>query len=438
MSKKKPGSSHPDWAYRPRVTYNRGEIPDWDKLIAFVKQQGGIKQVLVKLGISQESLPPPAPPQPRHYHKTETIFDEGDTKTVRVDSTRIKTVEELIEYHEIDTELYDVTPIESTYWESGAKLPDGTIVTIPLHRLKVRIAPKKQDAINITKLISDYLHTQPPLKRTVKDTRKPAAAHGVVAIGDLHIGANVKAILLTPEYNMQRLLEYLSGCAERINLHAFKEVSIFMLGDIIESFTGLNHKNSWQELELYGMDAVKASYKLITTWFLAQIKNLGNIYIVGGNHDRTTESMDVDVRGGVANMLAFMLSEKGYSATYHPLLIDATIDGLHYITMHGNFPISKQDAGQTLFKYGRQDMYNIILQAHKHTREGARGMAKKPVSYNEFKTVELDDLNYRKLTIAPMITGNYYSQSLGLNSNAGFTIIENSGTGKPIVHDYCF
>ena len=303
----------------------------------------------------------------------------------------------------------------------------------------MRIAPKKTEAANVYQLLCDYLHTQPVnLVQQAANAPGKNAAHGVAAIGDLHVGANVKAILNTPDYNIDKLLIYLTHCADLINAHGYRAVSVFILGDIIESFTGLNHKNSWQELELYGIEAVKAAYKLITTWFLSKISNLQQIYIVGGNHDRTTESMDLDVRGGVANMLAFMLAEKGYTVEFHPLLIEATIDNLHYIATHGNFTLSRQDAGQTLFKHGKQDKYNIILQAHKHTREGARGMSKKPVNYTEFKTVELDDLNYRKLTIAPMITGNYYSQTLGFNSNAGFTLIENSGTGKPIIHDYCF
>lgn len=425
------------WYYRPRVTTLKSEIPEWNYLISLVKQQGGINRFLSAIGKEPGEA---ASKEERHYHKTETVYEAGGAQTLRVESTRIRTVEELIAYHDIDTDAYDVTPAESTYWESGAKLPDGTIITIPLHRLKVRIAPKKVTAPNISELLCNYLHSQPnPTQHQVEaNANSQNTAHGVAAIGDLHVGANVKAILNTPDYNIEKLLTYLAHCADLINAHNYCSVSVFILGDIIESFTGLNHKNSWQELELYGIEAVKAAYKLITTWFLERIANLGNIYIVGGNHDRTTESMDLDVRGGVANMLAFMLSEKGYAVTFHPLLVEATIDNLHYIATHGNFSLSKQDAGQTLFKYGRQDLYNIILQAHKHTREGARGLSKKPVQYTEFKTVELDDLNYRKLTIAPMITGNYYSQTLGFNSNAGFTLIENSGTGKPIVHDYCF
>lgn len=422
------------WYYRPRVTSLKSEIPEWNYLISLVKQQGGINRFLANIGKE-----PGEAKEERHYHKAETMFEEGGAQTLRVESTRIRTVEELISYHQIDTDAYEVTPAESTYWESGAKLPDGTIITIPLHRLKVRIAPKKAPAPNVYELLCNYLHTQPENEeKWVTNDADKTQGHGVAAIGDLHVGANVKAILNTPDYNIEKLLTYLTHCADLINAHNYSAVSVFILGDIIESFTGLNHKNSWQELELYGIEAVKAAYRLITTWFLARITNLDSIYIVGGNHDRTTESMDLDVRGGVANMLAFMLSEKGYNVTFHPLLLEATIDNLHYIATHGNFSLSKQDAGQTLFKYGRQDLYNIILQAHKHTREGARGISKKPVSYTEFKTVELDDLNYRKLTIAPMITGNYYSQTLGFNSSAGFTLIENSGTGKPIIHDYCF
>jgi len=410
--------------FRPRLTYKKEEIPKWEELISIIKKEGGIASYLDKIADKNK----------RHYHKSETLFEKDGSQTLRVDSTRIRTVEELITYHEINTDLYEVTPAESTYWESGAKLPDGTIVTIPLHRLKVRIALRTAN-INPGKLLSDYLHSQPAyLPITQAGTRE-----GVAAIGDLHVGANVQSLLLTPDYNIEKLLSYLVKCADIINRHQYAQVTVFILGDIIESFTGTNHKNTWQEISLYGIEAVKAAYKLITTWFLERINNLNEVLIVGGNHDRTTESMELDMRGGAANMLAFMLQEKGwYTVTYHPLLLEKTIDNLHYIATHGHYGISKQDAGQMLFKYGKQDRYNLILQAHKHTREGARGLKKTGLNFSEYKTVALDDLHYRKLTIAPLVTGNFYSQSLGLNSNAGFTLIENSGQGKPNVYDYCF
>ena len=140
------------WYYRPRVTTLKSEIPEWNYLISLVKQQGGINRFLSAIGKEPGEA---ASKEERHYHKTETVYEAGGAQTLRVESTRIRTVEELIAYHEIDTDAYDVTPSESTYWESGAKLPDGTIITIPLHRLKVRIAPKKTEAANVYQLLCD-------------------------------------------------------------------------------------------------------------------------------------------------------------------------------------------------------------------------------------------------------------------------------------------
>jgi len=415
--------------FRPRVTKanNYKEVELWKRLLDIIVNEGGIERfVLSRFG--KDDVPQ------RQYHKEETSYLSDGAKVLKVDSTKIRTVEELIIYHEIDTSIYDVTPVESTYWESGAKLPDGTIITIPLHRLKVRIEPKKPDANTIIQVINDYLHTSK--KRTTKVFSEGNGV-GVVALGDLHIGANVQQILLTPDYNINILLDYLKQCTAIINGHKLKEVNVFILGDIIESFTGLNHKNTWQELSLYGIEAIKAAYKLLTEFFLQHIANLNSVYIIGGNHDRTSEKMDLDMKGGAAGLLAFMLCESGYKCEYSPLLIEQTIDGIHYIATHGNYTISKQDTGQTLFKYGKQDKYNILLQAHKHTREGTRAL-RYAAGAKEYKTIHVDEINYRKLTIPPMITGNFYSQSLGLNSTAGFLLIQNSGTGKPIVHDYCF
>ena len=54
---------------------------------------------------------------------------------------------------------------------------------------------------------------------------------------------------------------------------AVGNVHVHLLGDLIESFTGLNHKNSWKGLDkgMFGVSAVKLFVKLFKKHFLDNI-----------------------------------------------------------------------------------------------------------------------------------------------------------------------
>ena len=86
-------------------------------------------------------------------------------------------------------------------------------------------------------------------------------------------------------------------------------VHVHLLGDLIESFTGLNHKNSWKGLDkgMFGVSAVKLFVKLFKKHFLDKIINLGSIKMVAGNHDRVTSDSSEDVDGGAAELVAWGL-----------------------------------------------------------------------------------------------------------------------------------
>ena len=51
--------------------------------------------------------------------------------------------------------------------------------------------------------------------------------------------------------------------------------------------------------------------------------------------------------------------------------------------------------------------------------------------------VELDELKYRKYSIASLFTGNIFSENLGHASTAGALVTWNGGKGKPDSWDMC-
>jgi len=97
--------------------------------------------------------------------------------------------------------------------------------------------------------------------------------------------------------------------------------------------------------------------------------------------------------------------------------------------MHGHQGMSKIDVRELLFQHGNPSMYNVILEGHLHSRIVKKAMRAKQVKSVNEVVVEMDRANFRKITVPPMFTGNFYSTALGYSSSAGLTLIERSGAG---------
>jgi len=254
---------------------------------------------------------------------------------------------------------------------------------------------------------------------------------GVVSIADLHIGAKISDLIKTPDFSIDILIDYLSQVADIINKQCFSEVHLSILGDIIESFTGLNHLNVWKNLEYkaWGSNAVIISCEILSK-FLSQITNLHFVYIVSGNHDRTTSNSKEDTEGGVAQLVHYFLSQKFTSINFEwdPMLLSKEIDGLCYIFTHGHHNFVKGNVGDICFKYGKQGMYNILLSGHLHVR------SKKNNNFSKEDSILEDNSDYRALKCPPLFTGNFYSESNSWTSTAGFMMFQNMN-GLPYTHD---
>ena len=197
---------------------------------------------------------------------------------------------------------------------------------------------------------------------------------------------------------------------------------INILGDLIESFTGLNHPNSWKSMQYgqYGFTVVKTAY-LILLDFLCSINNLTQINSVGGNHDRPTATNKEETNGEIAELISFMLAQslKSIKFTYNHSVNAQVIDGINYILVHGDKGHSKDSKiGALVFNHGKQDMFNLVLAGHLHSR-----------------ITGCDSSKYRKITVPSVFTGNAYSDDLGFTGTAGFIIISNR-KGLPQITDY--
>lgn len=257
---------------------------------------------------------------------------------------------------------------------------------------------------------------------------------GVVKIADLHLGAYVDNLIKTKDFSINILANKLMDAADEINERKYSTVHVHILGDLIESFTGLSHKNTWKGLDkaMVGAEAVKLVVKILHNNFLSRITNLGEIKVVAGNHDRVTSDNKEDVRGDAANLVCWGLEMLGYEVEFNPLIITHVVDGICHILTHGHHSLSKRSTKQICWDYGVQGMYNLICEGHLHSIIQQLNVNQR----NSFSTIQDDAVDHRRMNCPSFFTGNFFSESLGYTSESGFVITEDNGKGVPNVFYY--
>lgn len=272
---------------------------------------------------------------------------------------------------------------------------------------------EEEEDFNIKEYLEDVFK-----RLSLLDTIKTIKQHkiGVVCVADLHLGAYIDGLRNTPKYSIQILIDRLHKIAERVNEMDFSEVHVNILGDLIESFSGLNHKNSWKGLSkgMQGAEVIKFTTKVLHEHFLSRIRNLNHTCIIGGNHDRFSHDKGIDNEGGVADVISWGLGLIGYSVEFDSMVLSKEIDGVNYVLLHGDKGVSKSKAKEILYNYGKQGVYNVILEAHLHSL-----------------IVKEDSHNSVRMHIRSLFTGNAYSEELDFTSTAGFTVFVNNGSGVP-------
>lgn len=224
----------------------------------------------------------------------------------------------------------------------------------------------------------------------------------VIVLSDIHVGA------INGEYSIEQLEFKLSTIIKSINSDNSKKHIIFP-GDLIESFTGLNHPDSWKGIEAYGSKLVIIVYEVLKS-FLSNINNLGDVIFVEGNHDRITSYKEESYREGVVKIISYMLSLNNSNVYYDPFQLGKVIDNFNYLVLHGDItPFKKsKDYSGFLFEYGRQGMFNIIITGH----------------YHEFKILDWSK-NHIHIQAPSVVSGDFYGESRGLTSIPGYLKINN-------------
>lgn len=252
---------------------------------------------------------------------------------------------------------------------------------------------------------------------------------GVVKLADLHLGAYVDNLIKTKNFSISILADLLSQTADEINARGYKLVHIHLLGDLIESFTGLSHKNTWKGLDkaMVGADAIKLVTQILHDNLLSRIENLGEIKVVAGNHDRVTSDNKEDVQGGGASLICWGLELMGYSVEFNPLVITHIVDKICHVLTHGHHGISKKSTKALCWDYGVQGYFTLICEGHLHSIIQKLSATQS----DKFQTIKDDAVDHRRMNCPSFFTGNFFSESLGYTSQSGFVITEDNGKGVP-------
>lgn len=296
-----------------------------------------------------------------------------------------------------------------------------THTAIPYYNIQFR-----EKAMNEFSLDAEFvkLHLQSSLKFKVdfsKLSNTKTDNTGVVKIADLHYGALVNNLLKTKDYSPDILAEKLYVAADKINKRGFDLVHIHFEGDLIESFSGLSHRNSWKSMDIniIGAQAVKGCVKLLHDFFLSRINNLGEIKIVAGNHDRVTSDNKEDENGDAANLIAWGLELIGYDVEFNSNIISHEVSGINHIILHGHNIVSKRPTKEIIWDYGKQGMFNLVTEGHLHSIIEKLSVTQR----DNFKTTKDDSLDHRRIVCPSFFTGNSYSERLNFFSTSGFMIV---------------
>lgn len=254
-----------------------------------------------------------------------------------------------------------------------------------------------------------------------------------IILADLHLGAYIDGLVNTKNYSIPILIEYLENIVSVTNKLKYKEVNVLFLGDMIESFTGLNHKNSWKGLQkgMIGSEVIKFSVNILHEKLLSKINNLNLVKLVAGNHDRLTSDKDEDTDGGACDLIAFGLQLRGYNVEFHSTVISTEIDGINYVLLHGHKGISKKATKDICWDFGKKGIYNVILEGHLHSIIQKLSVNLK----GKYNIIKDDSVDHIRMNARSLFTGNGYSEDLGYTSNAGFSIITNNGKGLPNINN---
>ena len=321
--------------------------------------------------------------------------------------------EELLE----EKELYDELSENIDYLLDKLQENDNSVLTKLNKSYKKSVLLTQHSDVKFNAAVAELKDLLPKVTITPMRTASYSISeHLHLIIPDMHIG------LFQSNYGIEIIRKQL---AKLINYtEAADSVHVHFMGDIIHSVSGLNHKDSWKNMEpgVHGAEAIIQPYKLLLE-FLAAIKNLKVVNIVGGNHDRLQSAKDQENTGEGAKLLAFMLDQ---SLVDIPVnfdsfrIVDDEDPDMTVILLHGDKPVDKESGQSIAWAYGNSNKFNYIATAHMHSRK---------------QNPKDDGLRFRKEALPAFCPLDDYSKTVAHGSMPGIKLVSTDDDGLPITLD---
>ena len=228
------------------------------------------------------------------------------------------------------------------------------------------------------------------------------------------LGANVKGVQRTHNFDSKVIAERLAAIASALNEGQYKKVYIGIMGDVFQGSI-FNHIGAGNTIAEQYAEQFKTAFELLRD-FLEKVNNIEGIYAVGGNHDRASSDNRQDQKSSMLDILMFMFSKIiDVPIKFHHDTISFISDGICYILQHGHLNYHKKNAADIILDHGEPTMFNMILKGHLHSLQ---------VLNND------DRRNYRRVIVPSIYTGEDYSSTGGWSNNAGFVIFETDNKSK--------
>lgn len=344
--------------------------------------------------------------------KNEWDFREESAQWSYEGEKSITTLDQAIDFSRADLSKWSIERWKFNSWDVTSKEGKRTNYQVTVW-FKAKDEHKEKSLENFYSQIKKQLEHRgiPQINLLERDQKI-----GVIPLADFHIGAYIRGLLNTQNYDIDIVVNMLDEVAVEINKQGYSEVHVAFLGDIIESFTGKNHENSFKSIGFgqYGFNVFISAYEILEN-FLGKVNNLKKVYGVSGNHDRHSSSNKLDTEGDVLKGLMYFLDQRiDVEVEYNPLVVNAIIDNISYVFTHGHHGLARKSIEKIILDYGVQGMYNVVLQGHLHKRGNS-----KPVITNT-ETIYSDSALYMGVICPSLFTGNFFSEALGYTSNPGF------------------
>jgi hypothetical protein len=305
------------------------------------------------------------PPQ-----KVETSEQTKDTWTITLPQTRIHTLDELIEYCQVDLAVWSVDRFTVNKWEMGAKDDNGKVVVTPLYQVKAflkkktGIDPKKE--IEELKTKAKELAHLPP--RVVKPS-KPSKYSLELALVDHHFGKlGWKDETGYESYDLKIAekvwWEAFDTLLDRVKHYSFEEV-LFCVGNDIMQFDDTESQTTKGTLVSSDGRYQKVFSKVRDT-LIKSIEELRKhckivrVYLVSGNHD----SLSVWTLGSSLEM---------------------------YFRLYPDVQIENSPKPRKYYRYGK----NLIMFTHGHKNK----LADLPLLMATENSKEFGETTYREIHV---------------------------------------